>query len=218
VPASFANRPVSLRIYPDRIVIAAEGRILCEHGRIIARSHHLPGRIVYDWRHYLAVIQRKPGAPRNGARFPAYKDLAGFDFASSEVDKALVKQLHRGEFIDGAHNVVAVGGSGTGKTHIATALGVQAVEHHRKKERFFSTVDLVNALEQEKAMNKAGQLAERLLRLDLVILDELGYLPFSPSGGARCSTCSANSTSAPASPSPPTSASANRPTCSVMPK
>ena len=66
----------------------------------------------------------------------------------------------------------------------ATALGVQAVEHHRKKVRFFSTVDLVNALEQEKNMNKAGQLAERLLRLDLVILDELGYLPFSPSGGA----------------------------------
>jgi DNA replication protein DnaC len=92
--------------------------------------------------------------------------------------------LHRCDFIDGAHNVVAVGGPGTGKTHIATALGVQAVEHHRKKVRFFSTVDLVNALEQEKAQNKAGQLAERLLRLDLIILDELGYLPFSPSGGA----------------------------------
>ena len=73
---------------------------------------------------------------------------------------------------------------GTGKSHIATALGVQAAEHHRKKVRFFATVDLVNALEQEKAMNKAGQLAERLLRLDLIILDELGYLPFSPSGGA----------------------------------
>lgn len=69
VPASFANRPVSLRIYPDRIVIAAEGQILCEHGRIIERSHHLPGRTVYDWRHYLAVIQRKPGALRNGAPF-----------------------------------------------------------------------------------------------------------------------------------------------------
>ena len=62
--------------------------------------------------------------------------------------------------------------------------GVQAVEHQRKKVRFFATVDLVNALEQEKALNKAGQLAERLLRLDLIILDELGYLPFSPSGGA----------------------------------
>ena len=69
VPASFANRPVSLRVYPDRIVVAAEGRILCEHERIIERSHNMPGRTVYDWRHYLAVIQRKPGALRNGAPF-----------------------------------------------------------------------------------------------------------------------------------------------------
>ena len=118
------------------------------------------------------------------ARFPAYKDLAGFDFTTSEVNEAMVRELHRGEFLAGADNVVLIGGPGTGKTHIATALGIQPVEHHRKKVRFFSTVDLVNALEQEKAMNKSGQLAERLLRLDLVILDELGYLPFSPSGGA----------------------------------
>lgn len=69
VPASFANRPVSLRIYPERIVVAAEGQILCEHPRIIDRSHHQPGRTAYDWRHYLAVIQRKPGALRNGAPF-----------------------------------------------------------------------------------------------------------------------------------------------------
>ena len=106
------------------------------------------------------------------ARFPAYKDIAGFDFTSSEINEAMVRQLHRGEFIDAVQNVVLIGGPGTGKTHIATALGVQAVEHHRKKVRFFSTVDLVNALEQEKTLNKAGQLAERLLRLDLVILDE----------------------------------------------
>jgi DNA replication protein DnaC len=118
------------------------------------------------------------------ARFPAYKDLTGFDFTSSEVAEALVRQLHAGEFMAGAHNVVLIGGPGTGKTHLATALGVQAVEHHRKKVRFFATVDLVNALEQEKALNKAGQLADRLSKLDLVILDELGYLPFSPSGGA----------------------------------
>ncbi|WP_298207377.1 IS21-like element helper ATPase IstB [Novosphingobium sp.] len=118
------------------------------------------------------------------ARFPAYKDLAGFDFAASEANEALVRQLHAGTFIDGADNVVLIGGPGTGKSHLATALGVQAVEHHRRRVRFFSTVDLVNALEQEKAANRAGQLADRLLRLDLVILDELGYLPFSPSGGA----------------------------------
>jgi len=118
------------------------------------------------------------------ARFPAYKDLAGFDFASSEVNEALVRQLHRGDFMDGAHNVVLIGGPGTGKTHIATAIGVQAVEHLRKKVRFFSTVELVNALEQEKLLGKTGQIAERLVRCDLVILDELGYLPFSASGGA----------------------------------
>ena len=118
------------------------------------------------------------------ARFPTYKDLAGFDFAASEINEALVRQLHRCEFTDGAYNVVLIGGPGTGKSHVATALGVQAVEHHRKKVRFFSTVELVNALEQEKAQGRAGQIAERLVRLDLVILDELGYLPFSASGGA----------------------------------
>jgi hypothetical protein len=69
VPASFAHRPVSLRIYPARIVVAAEGQILCEHARIIRRSHDAPGQTIYDWRHYLAVIQRKPGALRNGAPF-----------------------------------------------------------------------------------------------------------------------------------------------------
>jgi len=118
------------------------------------------------------------------ARFPTYKDLAGFEFAASEVNEALVRQLHGCEFMDSAYNVVLIGGPGTGKSHVATALGVQAVEHHRKKVRFFSTVELVNALEQEKAQGRAGQIAERLVRLDLVILDELGYLPFSASGGA----------------------------------
>ena len=69
VPASFANRPVSLRVYPERIVVAAEGQIICEHRRVFARSHDRQSTTVYDWRHYLAVIQRKPGALRNGAPF-----------------------------------------------------------------------------------------------------------------------------------------------------
>jgi DNA replication protein DnaC len=118
------------------------------------------------------------------ARFPAYKDLSGFDFAASEINEATMRQLHKCEFMDAAQNIVLIGGPGTGKTHAATALGVQAVEHYRRKVRFFSTIELVNALEVEKAKGKAGHLAESLTKLDLVILDELGYLPFSASGGA----------------------------------
>lgn len=118
------------------------------------------------------------------ARFPAYRDLAGFDFAQSVVNEALIRQLHRCEFLDQAHNVVLVGGPGTGKTHLATALGIQAVQHLHRRVRFFSTIELVNALEMEKAAGKQGQLANRLMHADLVILDELGYLPFSQAGGA----------------------------------
>ncbi len=75
VPASFANRPVSLRVYPERLVIVAEGQTVCTHERIIDRSHRKPGRVIYDWRHYLAVIQRKPGALRNGAPFTQMPDI-----------------------------------------------------------------------------------------------------------------------------------------------
>jgi transposase len=69
VPASYANRPVSLRVYAARLVVVSEGQVLCEHARLFQRGHHGPGQTVYDWRHYLAVLQRKPGALRNGAPF-----------------------------------------------------------------------------------------------------------------------------------------------------
>lgn len=118
------------------------------------------------------------------ARFPAHRDLAGFDFSVSQANEALIRQLHRCEFIDSAQNIVLVGGPGTGKTHLATAIGVQAIEHHRKRVRFFHTVDLVNMLEIEKTAGKSGSIAMRLQYADLVILDELGYLPFSQAGGA----------------------------------
>jgi len=118
------------------------------------------------------------------ARFPAYRDLSGFDFSQSTVNEAMIRQLHRCEFINEAHNLVLIGGPGTGKTHLATALAVQAIEHHLKRVRFFSTIDLVNALENEKSAGKHGQIANRLIHADLVVLDELGYLPFSQAGGA----------------------------------
>jgi len=120
----------------------------------------------------------------SAARFAAHRDLAGFEFANSNVDEQLVRQLHGCEFLTSAHNVVLIGGPGSGKTHLATALGVQAIQQHGKRVRFFSTVELVNALELEKAAGKAGQIALRLAYADMVILDELGYWPFSQAGGA----------------------------------
>ena len=118
------------------------------------------------------------------ARFPVHRDLAGFNFEASQVDRALVHKLADLSFTQDAQNVVLIGGPGTGKTHLATALGISGLTQHGKKVRFYSTVDLVNALEQEKAQGKAGRLALSLSRMDLVVLDELGYLPFSQAGGA----------------------------------
>jgi hypothetical protein len=97
VPASFANRPVSLRIYPDRMVVAAEGNVLCEHARVIQRSHQLPPRTIYDLRHYLSVVQRKPGALRNGAPFMelpnAFRQLQGQMLRTPGGDREMVDIL-----------------------------------------------------------------------------------------------------------------------------
>uniref|UniRef100_UPI0003627087 ATP-binding protein n=1 Tax=Thiomonas sp. FB-6 TaxID=1158291 RepID=UPI0003627087 len=95
----------------------------------------------------------------HSAKFPMHRDLAGFDFSVSPVDRKLVTTLAEATFMDVAHNAVLVGGPGTGKTHLATAIGVAAITRHGKRVRFYSTVDLVNALEQEKAQGKAGRIA-----------------------------------------------------------
>jgi len=118
------------------------------------------------------------------AKFPIHRDLPGFDFGQSKVDRLLIDRLATMKFTDAAQNLVLVGGPGTGKTHLATAIGVCGIQNHRKRVRFYPTVELVNALEQEKAAGKQGRLALSLMQVDLVILDELGYLPFSQAGGA----------------------------------
>ena len=118
------------------------------------------------------------------AKFPVHRDLASFDFDASRVDRALIEQLAAMAFTEVAHNAVFIGGPGTGKTHLSTAIGVAGITRHSKRVRFYSTVDLVNALEREKAEGRAGRISATLMHMDLVILDELGYLPFSQAGGA----------------------------------
>jgi DNA replication protein DnaC len=120
----------------------------------------------------------------NAAKFPIHRNLGDFDFSQSRVDRVLIDQLATLAFTDAAHNVVLIGGTGTGKSHLATAIAVNGITQQNKRARFFSTVELVNALELEKAAGKQGRLALSLMQIDLVILDELGYLPFSQTGGA----------------------------------
>jgi len=117
------------------------------------------------------------------ARFPIHRDLLGFVWAESPLQQAQVEQLATAAFMEQARNLILVGGTGTGKSHLATALGVAAI-HRGKRVRFYNAVDLVNQLEKEKQQGKTGNLAKQLVPIDAVILDELGYLPFPDSGGA----------------------------------
>jgi DNA replication protein DnaC len=116
------------------------------------------------------------------AKFPVDKDLDRFDFTVSPVNEMQVRHLYDGNFIVDHTNIIMFGGTGTGKTHLAIAIARQNIRNGMKA-RFFNVLDLVNQLEQEKLSNRGGKLAEQMARHDLVVLDELGYLPFSKSGG-----------------------------------
>jgi DNA replication protein DnaC len=115
------------------------------------------------------------------ARFPVLKDIDSFVFADTQIDEGLVRELAGGDFIDTKRNIILIGGTGTGKTHLAIAIA-SAVIRARARGRFYNLVDLVNRLEAEKAAGRSGRLVEMLLRHDLIVIDELGYLPFSQSG------------------------------------
>ncbi len=116
------------------------------------------------------------------AKLPLAKDIDDFDFDGVPVNETLVRDLAGGNFIAHQRNVVLVGGTGTGKTHLAIAI-VRACIRAGARGRFFNVVDLVNKLEAETRAGRQGRIADYLSRKNVVILDELGYLPFAQSGG-----------------------------------
>src|SRR5208282_6509540 len=118
-----------------------------------------------------------------GRQGPVPRDLDSFNFRESTVNEPQMRQLYTGEYLATVRNIVFVGGTGTGKTHLATALA-RAVVLKGMRARFYSVVDLVNQLDAEKRSGRAGGLANRLLNQNAIVLDELGYLPFSADGGA----------------------------------
>lgn len=151
------------------------------------------------------------------AKLPLAKEIAEFEFAGTPINEALVRDLATGAFLANQRNVVLVGGTGSGKTHLSIAIARNCIRTGARV-RFHNTTDLVNRLEMEVLQGRTGKLAEHLSRLDLLILDELGYLPFAALAGSCCSTSSADSTNTPRSSSPPTWRSANGPPCSATPR
>ena len=116
------------------------------------------------------------------AKLPLAKDIEDFDFTETPVNEALVRDLATGTFIADQRNAVLIGGTGTGKSHLAIAIA-RALIRNGARGRFFNVVDLVSRLETEHRAGKQGRIADYLTRLDFVVLDELGYLPFAQAGG-----------------------------------
>jgi DNA replication protein DnaC len=116
------------------------------------------------------------------AKLPLAKDIDDFVFDGATVNEALVRDLASGDFVSQQRNIVLVGGTGTGKTHLAIAIARSCIRASLRG-RFFNTVDLVNRLEAETRAGRQGRMADYLTRMDFVVLDELGYLPFAQAGG-----------------------------------
>jgi DNA replication protein DnaC len=117
------------------------------------------------------------------ANLPMSKSLDSFQFAATPINEPLIRQWHEGVPVESARNLILVGGTGTGKTHLAAAIASQLIKHGRRA-RFFTVLDLVNRLEAEQRSHRAGATLRQCARMHCVVLDELGYLPFSQAGGA----------------------------------
>ncbi|NLI08694.1 MAG: ATP-binding protein [Thermotogaceae bacterium] len=116
------------------------------------------------------------------AKFEIVKSFQGYDFQNVQIPQSItLEALKNGEFIDREENLILYGPVGTGKTHLATAIGVQACSQE-KKVRFFRTVTLVNELIQAKEEGKLDRLLKQLNKLDLLICDEWGYIPLDREG------------------------------------
>jgi DNA replication protein DnaC len=116
------------------------------------------------------------------AKLPLAKDLEDFQFEGTPINQTLVNDLAGGGFIAQQRNAVLIGGTGTGKTHMAIAIARSCIRSGARG-RFYNVVDLVNRLEIETRNGRQGRIAEHLTRMDFIVLDELGYLPFAQSGG-----------------------------------
>jgi DNA replication protein DnaC len=116
------------------------------------------------------------------AKLPLAKELEEFDFEATEVNETLIRDLATGDFLDHQRNLVLIGGTGTGKTHLAVSIARFCIRNGHRG-RFFNVVDLVNKLDAEARAERQGRTADLISRLDFLILDELGYLPFAQTGG-----------------------------------
>jgi DNA replication protein DnaC len=148
------------------------------------RRQHEPQRIVGDL--LAAEIAEKRARSikyqMTIAKLPLAKDLDDFAYADTPVNEALVRELATGAFLAEQRNAVLIGGTGTGKSHLAIAIA-RACIRGGARGRFFNVVDLVNRLEGEARAGRQGRIADHLTRMDFVVLDELGYLPFAQVGG-----------------------------------